>query len=100
MYDHLIEKYVLVTTDKDRRGVFAGTLGAYDHATRTARILGCRMCVYWSSETHGVLGLASIGPQAGSRISPRTPETTVDGVTSISACTPEAAKAWEAEPWD
>ena len=59
-----------------------------------------RMAVYWSSETHGVVGLASIGPQKGSRISPVVPKIKLNGVTAIMNCSNKAVKQWGLELWD
>lgn len=89
--------FVVVCTDKDKRGVFAGVLKSQDGDTVT--LTDSRMCVYWSRETKGVVGLASIGPQDGSRVSPASPEAEIPGVTLVSLCSDEARKRWEAEPW-
>lgn len=87
--------YVLVTTE--RRGVFAGVMKRDRGATVV--LTDGRNCIYWTREVKGFLGLAVTGPLAGSRIGPAVPELTLHGVTSISICTPEARKAWEAAPW-
>ena len=91
---------VVVTTAK--RGVFFGYTKetGIDIIDRTKVTLGnARMCKYWSQETRGVLGLASIGPQNGSRIGPRVPELTCEGITAVMVCAPEAIEVWEAAPW-
>lgn len=87
--------YVLVTTSS--RGVFAGVLksNSGDRVTLTE----ARNCIYWSRETRGFLGLAERGPQKGSRVGPAVPEIELLGVTAMTRCTPEARKAWEAQPW-
>lgn len=91
--------YVICTAKK---GVFFG----YTAETQktiiergTVTIARARMCVRWSSETHGVLGLAGIGPQKGSRVGPRVPSLACNEVTAVITCSPEAAQAWEAELW-
>ena len=91
--------YVVIATDLNRRGVFAGILAVHDEAARTIILQEARNCLYWSAATHGFLGLASIGPQAGSRVSSAVPELSLDGVTAILVATPEARTAWESEPW-
>lgn len=91
------ERYVVVTTDLSRRGVFGGILESNKGGTAVLR--DARICVYWSKETRGVVGLAAIGPQKGSRISPPAPRMELDGVTAIMDCTDEARKLWEAAPW-
>lgn len=90
--------YVVITTDINRRGVFGGRLLSQDGDRVTLE--EARMCVYWSRETRGVLGLASHGPARGSRISRAIPKFETDGVVSLSLMTDEARKAWEDEPWD
>lgn len=59
-----------------------------------------RMAVYYSADTHGVLGLASKGPGPQCRISPAVDEHTIrTKVECVCKCTPEAVEKWEAEPW-
>jgi hypothetical protein len=65
---------VVICTAK--RGVFFGyTTESGDALIEKARgtLVRARMCTYWSKETHGVLGLAGVGPQKGSRVGPRVP---------------------------
>jgi hypothetical protein len=94
------KRAVVICTAK--RGVFFG----YTHETgdaiiarTTATLFNSRMCMYWSKETRGVLGLASIGPQKGSRIGPRVPEITCESVTAVIVCSSDAIAAWESGPW-
>jgi hypothetical protein len=89
------DDHVLVTTDK--RGVFFGRMIAHDGDT--IKLADCQMCVYWSADVHGVMGLAANGPTSGSRVSAPTPETELNGVTSISKCSEAAIAAWKAQPW-
>lgn len=88
---------VVVTTDKDRRGVFCGEL--VSHKGDIATLKNCRMAVYWSSDVHGVLGLAAAGPSKTCRISPAIPRIKLNGVTAIMDMTDEAKAAWEKQPW-
>ena len=90
--------FVVVTTGAQRRGVFAGELVSND-GSGNIELKDARMCVYWSRETHGVLGLAAKGPQNGSRITPSVPSIKLDGVSSVMEATDKARAAWEAEPW-
>lgn len=89
-----IERAVMVTTK--HKGVFFG------YATNTdgdvIKLRACRMCVYWSSDMHGVLGLATIGPSAQCRITPPV-DFEVREITGVAEVTPEAVKKWEASPW-
>jgi len=88
---------VVVTTDKDRRGVFFGELKK--HEDDVVVLANARMAIYWSAATRGVLGLASIGPQEGSRISPPVKNITLNGVTSVAEVTDDAATQWEKGLW-
>lgn len=88
------ERHVLVTTA--HRGVFAGWATDTDGAIIKLRAARC--CVYWPTEQKGFLGLASVGPLKGARISPAA-DLELRDITSVAACTPEATKAWEESPW-
>ena len=91
------KRMVVVTTNKDRRGVFFGELVM--HENDIVILKDAQMAVYWSAETKGVLGLASAGPQRGSRITLSVPKIELNGVTSVMDCTEKAIKEWRAEKW-
>jgi hypothetical protein len=95
-----VGKFVVVTTDKDRRGVFGGILKDYDRDKQIAILTDAQMAVYWSAETKGVLGLASQGPQKGSKITPVIPEIELNGVTSVITATKSAMEEWRKEKWN
>ena len=87
---------VVVTTI--HRGVFYGEL--ISNGGDSCKLGEARNCVYWPEGNKGFLGLASIGPQKGARVtSVAVPSLTLLGVTSISECTPEAVEKWESAPW-
>ena len=88
---------VLVTTDKDKRGVFFGELVSEEGATVVLK--DAKMAVYWSQNVKGVLGLAATGPLEGCRISPAVPQIKLTGVTSVTNCTDEAISNWGKETW-
>ena len=92
------KRMVVVTTDKDKRGVFFGQL--VKQGADTVILKDAQMAVYWSTETHGVLGLASIGPQSGSKITPVVPTIELLGVTSVMDATTAAIEQWRKEPWN
>lgn len=98
------DTFVVVTTDHERRGVFGGILESKkrneNFNTWDVILSECRNCVYWSKETKGFMGLASIGPQKGSRISPAITKSEINGVTCIMEVSNAAQKIWESEPWD
>ena len=87
-------KPVLVTTA--HRGVFFGY--AADTTGETIQLVNARMCVYWSADMKGVLGLASVGPSATCRISPPI-SGELRAVTAVFEVTPEAVTKWEKAPW-
>ena len=88
------ERAVIVTTA--HRGVFFG----YATATNgeTIALKRARLCVYWSADCKGFMGLASNGPTENCRIGPPA-DITLRAVTSVVEVTPEAVTRWEAAPW-
>lgn len=88
------ERYVLVTTA--HRGVFAGY--ATDVDGETIRLRAGRLCVYWSRDVRGFMGLAANGPTSGCRIGPPA-DITLRNITSVVEVTDAARAAWEAAPW-
>ena len=90
------KKQALVITTA-HKGVFFGYGIASD--AKTIRLDQCRMCIYWSSETKGVVGLAADGPQKGSRVSPAAPAMTIQDVTSCMEASEAAVIAWEKGIW-
>lgn len=94
--------YVVVTTSLAAgRGVFAGFLASEKRNGEFTTVVleQCRNVLYWSRDTRGFLGLAVTGPIGESRVGPASPSTTLEGVTSITTCTPEAQARWESGPW-
>lgn len=93
------KRFVVVTTDSTRRGVFAGLLVKWDRAKQVAILEQAQMCIYWSKATMGVLGLAADGPQPGSRVGKPVPQIELNGVTSVIDATTAARELWEKTPW-
>ena len=89
------EKYVVVTTE--HRGVFAGLCDDVHADPVTLR--EARLCLYWSKDVKGFMGLAATGPSSQCRIGPAVPSITVQKVTSVIETTPDARARWEAAPW-
>ncbi len=88
---------LIVTTV--HKGVFFG----YGDATTTAetiRITDARMCVYWSEDVKGIVGLAANGPTKSCKIGPAAPAITLQGVTSIMEVTKIAEEKWQEAPWN
>lgn len=94
------ERAVVICTAK--RGVFYGmTAETSDAIIERGKVIlrAARMCTYWSAETKGVLGLASIGPQRGSKIGLAIEELAIESVTAVMVCSSAAALAWETGQW-
>jgi len=81
---------VIVTTA--HRGVFYGR--AVDTDGETIMLKDARLCIYWSVDLRGFMGLAARGPSSTCRIGPRA-DITLRAITSVIECTPKATKAWE-----
>jgi len=90
---------VLITTDKDKRGVFLGYIDPEDAGKDDIKAENIQMCVYWSADVHGVLGLAANGPTKGCRIGPPVKSGLIKGVTFIAEASEKAVKAWKEQPW-
>lgn len=88
------ERAVIVTTA--HRGVFFGYVK--DANGPTINLSRARMCVYWSADLRGLLGLASVGPSGKCRISPAA-NMQVRDVTAVIEVSPEAVEKWEESPW-
>ena len=89
------QKYLVVTTA--HRGVFAGF--GKPTTNKTIRLTDARMCVYWSADVKGVVGLASDGPTSGCKIGPAAPAITLQDVTSVMEASKKAEDAWTKQPW-
>jgi hypothetical protein len=87
---------VVVTTA--HKGVFFGYLTG-DRESKTAELTRAQMCVYWSSDVRGVLGLAATGPSRLCKVTPAVPKMTLQDVTGVMDATPEAVTAWQGKPW-
>jgi hypothetical protein len=88
------ERAVLVTTA--HRGVFFGYAKEIDG--ETIELKRARLCVYWSADVRGFMGLAASGPSASCKIGPAA-DITLRAITAVAEVTPEAVTKWEAAPW-
>lgn len=88
------ERAVLVTTA--HRGVFFGY--AKDTDGETIALTRARLCIYWSADVKGFMGLAATGPSTSCRIGPPA-DITLRAITAVAEVTPEAVEAWERQPW-
>jgi len=90
-------KPVMVTTK--HRGVFFG-YGPAKATDGAITIKQSRMCVYWSADVRGVMGLASGGPTSSCRVTHALPEpVTLYDVTGVFGVSDDAVKKWESAPW-
>ena len=88
------ERPVVVTTA--HRGVFFGYAAKTDGPT--IKLSRARLCVYWSADLRGFMGLASAGPDGNCKIGPAA-DIELRDITSVVECSPEAVKRWESAPW-
>lgn len=86
---------LLVTTE--HRGVFFGY--GVPTENKIIKLENARMCVYWSADVKGVLGLASDGPNKNCRVGPAVPNITLQAVTSVTQVSEAATKQWESNHW-
>jgi hypothetical protein len=93
----MASKKVAVVVTTAHKGVFFGYGEPSDKAT--IRIEKARMCIYWSQDVKGILGLAATGPSKSSRVGPAVPALTLRDVTSVIEASEDATKAWEGGPW-
>lgn len=90
---------VLLTTDNTKRGVFAGFIDPADADKETLTVEETRMCVMWSADVKGVIGLAATGPTKNCKITKAAKKATIKGVTATVEMTDEALANWRKEPW-
>ena len=88
------EHPVIVTTA--HRGVFFGYANKTDG--ETIALKRARLCIYWSADCKGFMGLAANGPTDSCRIGPAA-DIVLRNITAVLSVTPEAVKRWEAAPW-
>ena len=88
---------VVVTTE--HRGVFFGFCRPGDTTGKVIELADAQMCVYWSQDVRGVLGLASAGPSKGCKVTWPVPSITLQGVTAVMEMAAEAVSRWQDRPW-
>lgn len=91
----IAERPVVVTTA--HRGVFFGFAENTDG--ETIALKRSRLCIYWSSDVKGFMGLAANGPTKNCRIGPPA-DITLRNITAVLEVTPDAVTAWDAQPWN
>lgn len=88
------ERPVVVTTS--HRGVFFGY--ASDIDGEQIALKRARLCVYWSADLKGFMGLAAQGPSSSCRIGPEA-DIVLRNITAVLSVTPEAEQKWQKAPW-
>ena len=84
------ERPVLVTTA--HKGVFFGW--AVETSGPTISLRRARLCIYWSADLMGFMGLAAKGPNSQCKIGPPA-DIELRDITSVTECTEDAVKRWE-----
>lgn len=88
------ERSVLVTTA--HRGIFFGYTDNIDG--EVIRLKRARMCIYWSADMKGFMGLASMGPSSSCKIGPPA-DIALRNITAVCDVGKDAAAKWESAPW-
>lgn len=88
------ERAVLVTTA--HRGIFFGY--ATETSGSTIKLRAARLCVSWSADMRGFMGLASHGPSGSCRIGPAA-DIELRDITSVSEVSQQATEKWEKAQW-
>jgi Domain of unknown function (DUF6948) len=89
------ERAVLVTTA--HRGVFFGY--ASETSGETIKLRAARLCVYWSADLRGFMGLASAGPNGSCKVGPAA-DLELRNITAVVEVSEAAVKNWEKAPWN
>lgn len=84
------ERPVIVTTA--HRGVFFGY--ATDTTGETIFLARTRLCLQWSADLRGFMGLAVFGPNGSCKIGPTSPGIDLRAITAVLEVSPEAEKKW------
>lgn len=91
----LKKRPVLVTTAY--KGVFFGY--AEDTTGEQIALTDARLCLYWSTDMGGFMGLAAHGPSHKCRIGPPA-DITLRSITSVLEVVAEAEAKWNAAKWN
>ena len=89
------ERAVVVTTA--HRGVFFGY--AEDTSGETIKLRAARLCIYWSADLRGFMGLAAHGPNKSCKVGPAA-DVELRNITAVLEASEEAVKNWEKAPWN
>ncbi len=87
--------YIVKTQDRE---IFCGW--STDPLADRITLRNARQAIYYSAETHGLLGLATTGPAKGSRIGPVAAIVECRRPDLVIECSSESATAWEKSRWE
>ena len=87
---------IMVVVVTQGNAIFCGW--TTDADSEVIKLRAARQAVYYSADTHGLLGLAANGPGKDSRIGPPA-NITVRNVTHVIECSPAAVETWEDSKW-
>ena len=90
------EKEIMVVVVTQGNAIFCGW--TTDADGETIKLRDARQAIYYSADTHGLLGLAANGPGKDSRIGPPA-NITVRNVTHVIECSPIAVETWRDAKW-
>lgn len=90
-------EYLIVVTASRPWTIVAGYVESDDGTTVILR--DARMIVYYSSDSRGLYGIASVGVTGSARVSPAAPRVAVSNVEHRISVTDEARASIEAAPW-
>jgi len=82
------------------RGIYFGYLITTLEGGNAVRLEGARHCYYYklAEANEGTYGLATAGPQKGSKIGPRVTMTVRD-VAKVIDCSAASVERWEVSTW-
>lgn len=95
------EKPVPVIVCTEFKGVFFGYVDQFPQSIPTEiRLTKSKMCVYWSADVNGVMGLASKHKFTNCKITPEIPSILLNKITAIMEVSSEAERAWLKGCWE
>jgi hypothetical protein len=100
----MTSKRVPVVVTTTHRGVFfgyrePGEVALHPADANSIQLTDAQMCVYWSADVQGVLGLAAAGPTKSCKVTRPVPALTVSDVTAVIGATEGAVSKWADRPW-
>lgn len=82
------------------KAVFFGFATEKEMLKECPTLTDAQMCLYWSKDVKGVLGLAKLGPIGDSKVTPSVPSIHIkEKIEAFCECTEEAIKQWQKEPF-